>query len=113
MNFALAREAQEALKKTTRWQRFCMKMRGKKLYLGCEQKEGWSGKLPFYLFWCSACEHYAKDYPHGFIERQYLICSYCGQQQDFVSWRAPFTELRDLVLFFIRHRREFFDRRKN
>lgn len=106
MNLALAREAQEALKKTTAWQQFCMKMRGKKIYLGSEQKEGWSGSLPFYLFWCESCDHYAKDYPHGHIERRYLVCSYCTEQHDFVPWWVPFAQLWDLARFAVRYRRE-------
>ena len=86
MNIPFAIEAKVALAKTTPLQRFLMSQRGKKLYLGDEQRTGWLGKLPFYLFLCKDCGHHAKDYPHGHIERQYLLCSHCGAHQYFIPW---------------------------
>ncbi len=93
MNFVFAREAQEAVKKISWRQKFRTRFLGKKIYMGDEQRDGWNGKLPFYLFYCSNCEHFAKDYPHGFTEYQYLNCSYCETRYDFVPWWIQFTIL--------------------
>ncbi|HSE34699.1 MAG TPA: hypothetical protein VLB83_01120 [Candidatus Paceibacterota bacterium] len=65
---------------------------GWKLRLRKEQRQGWSGSLPFYFFWCPECEHFAKDYPHGFIARQYLTCSHCGIHHEFVPIWAGIAE---------------------
>lgn len=92
MNSIFAREAAEALTTTTSFQQFLMK-KGKKLYLGDEQREGWSGPIPLYLFLCEACGQHAKDYPHGFIRQQYLSCSHCGERHDFVPLWAKLTML--------------------
>ena len=104
MNIALAQEARRALETTSEFQKFRMKDRGKKIYIGDEQREGWSGKLPFYLFWCSACSHYAKDYPHGHIERRYLICSFCDCKHDFVPWWVPWRMLYETIRLVARYR---------
>ena len=87
MNSILAREAQKAVERISLWQEFKANILGRKIYLGHETREGQSDKLPFYLFWCDACDHYAKDYPHGYIDGcKYLICSYCEVRHYFVSW---------------------------
>ena len=104
MNIVFAREAQEAIKKMSRWQKFQMQYRGKKICLGQEKRDGWTGELPFYLFWCRGCEHYAKDYPHGYIERQYLNCSYCGTGHDFVPWWVPWVGLWQAIKFSFKYR---------
>lgn len=93
MNVAFAREAREAFLKMSPLGRSLLVETGEKVYLGHEQREGWSGKLPFYLFWCHDCGHYAKDYPHGHIERQYLLCSQCGAHHDFRPWWAGILAL--------------------
>lgn len=98
MNITLAAEAKEAVAKTTPFQRFLMSQ-GKKLFIGEERRAGWSGKLPFYLFFCGDCGHYAKDYPHGFIERQYLLCSHCGAHHSFVPlWPRLVAPCRSFYL---------------
>jgi len=79
-------EAREAVKKCTKLQIFLMKTLGKKVYISHEKHEGWRGELPFYLFWCALCERFAKDYPHGFIETQYLSCPHCNQRHGFVPF---------------------------
>ena len=106
MNFAFATEAREAAKKINPVQTFLMRRRGKKVYIGHEQREGWSGKLPFYLFWCDACSHYAQDYPHGHIERQYLLCSHCDERHDFVPWWVAWVQALNLLRFAIQHRQQ-------
>lgn len=104
MNYAFAREANQALSKMTPWQKFKMRYRGKKIYLGHEKRENWSGFLPFYLFWCEDCQHYAKDYPHGFIERQYLTCSHCGIHHHFVPWWVGWVRAWQMLGIAIRYR---------
>lgn len=98
MNFVFCREAQETVKKVTRWQRLRMEVFGSKVCIGHEKRDGWNGELPFYLFLCKACKRFAKDYPHGHIERQYLNCSFCDAHHDFVpllvQWKILFETLR-------------------
>jgi hypothetical protein len=84
MNIVFAAEAEEALAKTTPRQRSLVCEKGEKLYLGHEQRAGWNGELPFYLFLCEVCARPAKDYPHGFTGNQYLSCSHCGERHDFI-----------------------------
>jgi hypothetical protein len=93
MQHDLDREAQKAAEALTLWQKTVMQERGIKVYLGHEQREGWSGKLPFYLFCCEACGSWAKDYPHGYIERRYLNCSSCKAYHSFVPWWAVLDTL--------------------
>lgn len=71
--------------------------RGKELFIGNEKREGWRGELPFYIFKCEACERATKDYPHGHIEHQYMLCSDCGARHDFVPWWASFAETWELI----------------
>lgn len=99
MNIVFHVEAKEALAKATPLQRFLMRRFGKKCYLGHEQRAGWRGELPFYLFLCEACGHHAKDYPHGFIHRQYLLCSHCGERHDFVPWWVAFVKTWQTLRF--------------
>lgn len=102
MNLAFQIEAQQATARLSWFAKFRVCQLGKKLYLGHEKRDGWLGPLPFYLFWCGECEHYAKDYPHGHIEKRYLICSYCGIQHDFVPWWISFVEFWQLLKFIFR-----------
>jgi hypothetical protein len=72
---------------------------GKKLAVGAEQRLGWNDNLPFYLFKCENknCNIIAKDYPHGFIERQHLNCSACGTYHDFTPWWVLWAQLRAML----------------
>ncbi len=97
MNFEFAREAQIALKTMSGRQIFRMRVLGSKIYLAHEKRGGWTGQLPFYLFWCRVCSHYSKDYPHSWPESQYLLCSYCGVKHDFVSFLAKIDRLATLL----------------
>ena len=93
MNTVFAAEANDALAKATPREKRLMEQNGKKLYIGHEQREGWSGALPFYLFFCKDCGRYAKDYPHGYLDLRYLLCSHCRAHHDFVPWWAEFALL--------------------
>jgi hypothetical protein len=77
---------------------------GKKHYLGHETWEGWSGALPIYLFWCGECQNYTLDYPHGFIQSQYLLCHRCDTRLDFVPWWIVWSELLALLRISWRYR---------
>ena len=81
-------EAQKAALLLSDEQKVAMRVSGAKVYIGHDQREGWSGKLPFYLFFCEACGNWAKDYPHGHVERRYLNCSSCKAHHSFVPWWA-------------------------
>ncbi len=76
---------------------------GRKAYIGHETREGWTGALPFYLFWCDACERYAKDYPHSFPEKRYLSCSNCSAYHRFVPWWIPLWKLWHLLRISIKY----------
>src|SRR3989344_7040329 len=106
MNLVFAREVQKALKNMSELQKLRMKYVNKKIYIGNEKRDGWSGELPFYIFWCKACEHFTKDYPNGHIERQHLNCSNCGEYHDFVPWRIEWQMLLETVKFMFSHRRQ-------
>lgn len=97
MNFVFCREAQETAKKLSWWKKFKMMQLGRKVYVGHEKREGWSGKLPFCLFYCPDCKRIAKDYTHGHIERRYLICSYCDARHDFIPWRVEWVTLLESI----------------
>lgn len=45
-----------------------------KIPVGKETREGWSGYLKFYVFWCALCGVFSKDYAHSWPERQYVTC---------------------------------------
>jgi len=104
-------EAREVAKKLTPVQVFLAKYFGKKIYLcheGPEKHEGWTGSLPFYLFWCSGCEHWAKDYPGGFPEERRLCCSNCSARYSFIQLR---TRLK-IVIGFIQSIRQILAAKK-
>lgn len=86
MDFALQIEANIAERKLNPLQLYLIQNWGKKLFLGRETRPDWTGYLPFYLFWCGVCMRFAKDYPHGWHENQYLNCSNCGAKYPFVPW---------------------------
>ena len=99
MNIQLVNEAREAAEKLSAWKIFLAKRFGKKLYLcheGPEKHEYWTGQLPFYLFWCHKCEHWAKNYPNGFPEKQRLHCSSCDARYSFVQLKTQLAIMRDL-----------------
>lgn len=77
-----------------RWGKSILRLTGWKIRISREQREGWTGKLPFYFFWCGKCECFTKDYPHGFARQQYLNCANCGAYHTFRTWwelvRRPF-----------------------
>jgi len=89
MNIALQIEANAAERKLNPFQLHLLKNWGEKLFLGHETRPNWTGYLPFYLFWCHICIRFAKDYPHGWPENRYLICSNCETKHDFRPWRMP------------------------
>lgn len=93
MQHDLDGEAQKVALQLSHEQKASIRASGAKVYLGHEQREGWSRKLPFYLFCCEACGNWAKDYPHGHIERRYLNCSYCKAYHPFVPWWAGLAAL--------------------
>jgi len=103
-DWAVIQEARRLAETRTEEERYLMQKRGKKIYVGHEgpeKHESWSGSLPFYLFWCEECEHWVKDYPHGYIERQYLRCHYCDAYHEFVPRSVKFRMLwKELKLLF-------------
>ena len=87
MDWQSAKQLDEHLPKLSESQKERVK-NGVKIKVCEEQRENWSGKLPFYIFWCEDCENFAYDYPHGYIEVQYLICHRCNNLVDFRPWWA-------------------------
>lgn len=117
-DWAVIQEARRLAETRTERERSLMRKRGKKIYLGHEgpeKHEGWSGSLPFYLFWCEECEHWCKDYPHGHEERRYLRCHFCNAYFDFVHWKTELRMLREHVKFsfwLLWHRKEIRNSKK-
>ena len=99
VNFAYKLEAQRAWRELPKWKRSAIKAFGIRYKLGQEQKEGFTAPLPFFLFFCERCGHESKDYPHGHIDRQYLLCSNCDITHNFVPYWVPFAELWALTKF--------------
>jgi hypothetical protein len=56
------------------WQRLKLKINGK-VFVGYAKREGWKGKLPFYIVRCKKHSIYFLDYPHGFDP--YFTCPLC------------------------------------
>jgi len=81
------------------WQEFQIHILNKKIFAGKFQKEGWSGEIAFYVFYCWDCGEITYDYPHGFIHKQYLICGKCEARIDFVPYWAPLAMLWELIRF--------------
>ncbi len=104
-NWIAIQEARTLAEQRTERERHLMQGRGKKILLGEEGPEkhaGWSGSLPFYLFWCDECEHWCKDYPHGYEEKQYLRCHYCNAYHDFVHWKTKLRMAWETIKFSFR-----------
>lgn len=92
MKLGLAIEARSQAETLRPFKIFLAKFWGRKIYIGHEQKEGFTAPTPFYLFWCHHCDHWAKDYPHGYPERRHLYCSYCNVRYNFVPWWLPWAK---------------------
>lgn len=96
------REARDELKKLTEAQKQDIR-RGKIHYLREETREGWTGSLPFYLFYCSSCERFYKDYKHGF--QPHVTCYRCGTHYDLEpQWRIELAKLRDVLRLTVKTR---------
>lgn len=80
------------VQRAPKWKRFLADKLGWKIHLKNDQREGWSGQLPFCMFKCPDCECLVCDYPHGHPHRRYLTCPRCGAKIGFVSTLA---EIKD------------------
>ena len=72
---------------------------GKKIEVCTEMREGWTGDLPFYIFWCGRCENFSYDYAHGYPHNQYLNCHRCSGWVDFRPWWVDWVELWHMIKF--------------
>jgi len=99
VNIAFQNEANQLIKKINWRQKLLMRVFGKKINLGEEKREEWTGAILFYLFYCKYCGHYVKDYPHGHLERRYLICSACEVKHNFVPWWVGWAKIWQLIRF--------------
>lgn len=103
-DWAVIQEARRLAETRTERERYLMQKCGKKIYLGHEgpdKHEGWTGELPFYLYWCQHCEHWAKDYPHGFEDRQRLACPNCQARESFVSFKTKLKVFWGTIWFIM------------
>ncbi|MDP3999749.1 MAG: hypothetical protein Q8P76_04160 [bacterium] len=89
-DWAVIQEARTLAEQRSESEIFRMQKRRAKILLGNEQPEGFTAPTSFYLFWCHYCEHWAKDYPHGFESSQRLNCHFCGESHKLTSWRVSF-----------------------
>lgn len=97
MNLENAQGLNRVLPYVSRWDQYRIKNMGVKFYVGEEQRQGWSGKLPFYVFWCDQCEDFSYGYPHSYVGNRYLLCHRCHAKIDFVPWWAPFKMTADFI----------------
>lgn len=97
MDLRDAAQLREHLPKLSESQKNNIRRNNAKLKVCEEQREGWLGKLPFYVFWCPACENFGYDYPHGHIETQYLNCHRCDERVSFVPWWASLQEMWNVI----------------
>lgn len=86
------------------WKRFASQWFGKKWYVGDERRAGWSGFLPFYVFWCIRCRSASKNYPSGFPGHQILVCQNpnCNTRYAFTSWKANVVTTGHVTRLFLR-----------
>lgn len=96
MDLENAAGLRRSVDKLSKWQKRRVR-NGAKVLAGYERREGWSGELPFYIFWCSDCENFSYDYPHGHIERQYLSCHNCNAKIDFRPWWIEFKMMWEFL----------------
>lgn len=102
MKLGLTTEARSKAETLCPFKIFLAKALGRKIYIGNEQREGFIEPTPFYLFWCRHCDHWAKDYPHGYPERRHLYCSYCDVRHNFVPlWARCKKRLENSLVVFI------------
>ncbi|GEM_PF-2623905 len=94
MNWKNAAGLKKHLPKLSDFDKFCIRNLESKIEVCEEQREGWPGKMPFYIFWCPNCENYSYDYPQGFAENRRLYCHRCDERVDFVLLR---TEMKMLL----------------
>lgn len=80
------------------------KYRTKLISVGMETREGWSGYLEFFVFWCGDCEAFSKDYGHSWPERRYVTCQRCGRNFPHPVMSAVLREFFGTFLALIRLR---------
>lgn len=108
MDIGRQRAAQAAWKAASPLTRERLKQGSFIHYLGSERELGFSAPIPFYLFWCWACQRPAKDYIHGFRGRERVTCSACGESLKIHKWRALLDRVSgvlSILLLRIRSRR--------
>ena len=59
-------------------QRLLLEIQGY-VYLFHAEKDGWKGKLPFYLVKCKRHRFFFIDYPHGY--HKYFNCPLCMKEE--------------------------------
>jgi len=59
------------------WKKLKLKINGN-LFVGYAKREGWTGKLPFYIVKCDRHNICFLDYPQGF--EGYFICPLCFEE---------------------------------
>jgi hypothetical protein len=104
VDYKIRNEGRIAWEHLNGFKKYLAQIFGKKWYIGDEKHEGWSGYLPFYIFWCPCCESPSKDYPHGYPERQYLLCTNpnCEARISFVLLRTKFKRAWSFFVFILR-----------
>ena len=80
------------------------RLTGKKISVGLETREGWTGYLEFFVFWCRDCRAFSKDYAHSWPERRYVTCQRCGTNFYFPKLSAVLKEFTETLRFLIRLR---------
>lgn len=97
-------ELQKTLARLPKWKLALAKYRGTKISVGMETREGWSGYLEFFVFWCPDCEAFSKDYAHSWPEKRYVTCQRCKQNLYFPKLSAVLKEMGSTLWFLMKFR---------
>lgn len=72
-------DTQKAIREIPEWKLRFAQQTGWKIPVGPETRPGWSGSIPFYVFYCPDCEVFSKDYGHSWPESRYVNCQRCDR----------------------------------
>ncbi len=97
-------DLQKTLARIPKWELDHAQYRGKLISVGMETREGWSGYLEFFVFWCPECSAFSKDYGHSWPERRYVTCQRCRRNFPHPVMSAVLREFLGTLSFLIRFR---------
>ena len=94
-------DIRNAVQRIPEWKRRLARLTGWKIPVGLETRPGWSGSLPFYVFWCYDCNTWSKDHAHSQRGKRYINCMYCGKYFGFPKLTALTAKISAGVFGFV------------